>query len=108
MTQPMIFFRWHSADASSPSWRANTRLTCPDCKARHGHIKSMTDWIKEGLPKSLAVRCGPYCNCFLEAVELMDGKWELVDPTPFWSQIIAQAKKDWHKWKKQLPNKKEQ
>lgn len=51
-------------------WVAVLINTCEDCLDRHGQIKSMAEWEKEGLPRTGATVCKENCKCVLMPSEV--------------------------------------
>ena len=75
----LVYFRWHSSNSVS---------TCPDCRARSGMVKRLSEWVNLGLPTAGVTRCGEFCNCYLESVHMVNGAWEKIGDDSYWHMVI--------------------
>jgi len=50
-------------------WTVRSGNPCPDCSARNGEVKTLSEWELEGFPSDGITLCGGHCHCTLEPVK---------------------------------------
>lgn len=49
------------------TWRVESAKPCPDCSARNGQKRSLSEWQLAGLPRSGWSLCRKNCKCILDS-----------------------------------------